>query len=311
MIAFGGSYPTTVIPSTVVLDREHRVAAVFLRELLAEDLQPVVERLACREGPGAMTLDQHRPADGHRSAAAGRSVSALAGLVSFASPCVVPLVPGYLSYLAAVVGVDGNPAAATGAVAVRGARLRVAGAAALFVAGFTVVFVLGTVAVLGMTTDADHQSGAAATDRRGGHHPDGPGVHRPGPGAAARHPVHPAAAVHAGRCPAARCGVRPGLDAVPGADAGRGDRRGLGDRGHQRGARRAAGRRLLPRAGNAVRAAGFRFGAGGAGVGWLRRHTRAHPDLRRRAADPGGCRAGDRGVERVRRPGCATRSSAT
>ena len=39
MIAFGGRYPTTVIPSTVVLDREHRVAAVFLRELLAEDLR--------------------------------------------------------------------------------------------------------------------------------------------------------------------------------------------------------------------------------------------------------------------------------
>ncbi|MGE2719414.1 TlpA disulfide reductase family protein [Mycolicibacterium celeriflavum] len=52
MIAFGGRYPTTVIPSTVVLDREHRVAAVFLRELLAEDLQPVVERLA-REQDGA------------------------------------------------------------------------------------------------------------------------------------------------------------------------------------------------------------------------------------------------------------------
>ncbi|ODR25055.1 TlpA disulfide reductase family protein [Mycolicibacterium porcinum] len=50
MIAFGGKYPTTVIPSTVVLDRQHRVAAVFLRELLAEDLQPVVERLAA-EGP--------------------------------------------------------------------------------------------------------------------------------------------------------------------------------------------------------------------------------------------------------------------
>lgn len=46
MIAFGGKYPTTVIPSTVVLDRQHRVAAVFLRELLAEDLRPVVERLA-------------------------------------------------------------------------------------------------------------------------------------------------------------------------------------------------------------------------------------------------------------------------
>ncbi|AEV71709.1 cytochrome c biogenesis protein [Mycolicibacterium rhodesiae NBB3] len=75
-------------------------------------------------------------------------VSALAGLVSFASPCVVPLVPGYLSYLAAVVGVEDEP----GGVAVRTARLRVAGAALLFVAGFTTVFVLGTVAVLGMTT---------------------------------------------------------------------------------------------------------------------------------------------------------------
>jgi cytochrome c-type biogenesis protein len=81
-------------------------------------------------------------------------VSALAGLVSFASPCVVPLVPGYLSYLAAVVGVADEPDA-DGALAVRAvrtARLRVAGAAALFVAGFTVVFVLGTIAVLGATT---------------------------------------------------------------------------------------------------------------------------------------------------------------
>ena len=51
MIAFGGRYPTTVIPSTVVLDREHRVAAVFLRELLAEDLLPVVQRLAAEPPP--------------------------------------------------------------------------------------------------------------------------------------------------------------------------------------------------------------------------------------------------------------------
>jgi cytochrome c-type biogenesis protein len=83
-------------------------------------------------------------------------VCVLAGLVSFASPCVVPLVPGYLSYLAAVVGVEeqsglGPPSGDSG-LAVRTARVRVAGAAALFVAGFTAVFVLGTVAVLGMTT---------------------------------------------------------------------------------------------------------------------------------------------------------------
>jgi cytochrome c-type biogenesis protein len=93
-------------------------------------------------------------------------VCVLAGLVSFASPCVVPLVPGYLSYLAAVVGVDEQPSDLwsvsrgergsrstnrTPTAAVR-TRWRVVGAAALFVAGFTTVFVLGTVAVLGMTT---------------------------------------------------------------------------------------------------------------------------------------------------------------
>ena len=49
MIAFGGKYPTTVIPSTLVLDRHHRVAAVFLRELLAADLQPVVQRIAAEQ----------------------------------------------------------------------------------------------------------------------------------------------------------------------------------------------------------------------------------------------------------------------
>ena len=84
------------------------------------------------------------------TAAAGPLVVALglcvlAGLVSFASPCVVPLVPGYLSYLAAVVGSPDH----AGAGDVR-RRWRVAGSALLFVAGFTLVFVLGTVAVLGM-----------------------------------------------------------------------------------------------------------------------------------------------------------------
>jgi cytochrome c-type biogenesis protein len=73
----------------------------------------------------------------------------LAGLVSFASPCVVPLVPGYLSYLAAVVGA---PEDVAGEVVRTRTRLRVTGSALLFVAGFTAVFLLGTVAVLGMTT---------------------------------------------------------------------------------------------------------------------------------------------------------------
>lgn len=46
LIALGAHYPTSVVPTTVVLDRRHRVAAVFLQALLVEDLQPVLERVA-------------------------------------------------------------------------------------------------------------------------------------------------------------------------------------------------------------------------------------------------------------------------
>ncbi|MFD3509007.1 TlpA disulfide reductase family protein [Nocardia sp. NPDC058666] len=49
LLALGGNFPTSVIPTTLILDRQHRVAAVFLRSLLAEDLQPVVERIAAEE----------------------------------------------------------------------------------------------------------------------------------------------------------------------------------------------------------------------------------------------------------------------
>lgn len=71
----------------------------------------------------------------------------LAGFISFASPCVVPLVPGYLAYLAGLVGaeaprVEANEPAKAG-------RLRVAGASLLFVLGFTVVFVLASMTILG------------------------------------------------------------------------------------------------------------------------------------------------------------------
>lgn len=77
----------------------------------------------------------------------GLLAAALAGLVSFASPCVIPLVPGYISYLTGVVGGEMT-------LDERGARVSrkhwaVAGAAALFIAGFTAVFLLATVTVFG------------------------------------------------------------------------------------------------------------------------------------------------------------------
>ncbi|WP_443062887.1 cytochrome c biogenesis CcdA family protein [Streptomyces sp. NBC_00441] len=57
----------------------------------------------------------------------------LGGLVSFFSPCVLPLVPGYLSYVTGVSGADLAEAR----------RGRMVAGASLFVAGFTAVFVSG------------------------------------------------------------------------------------------------------------------------------------------------------------------------
>jgi cytochrome c-type biogenesis protein len=79
-------------------------------------------------------------------------VAAVAGVVSFLSPCVLPLVPGYLSYVGGLSGVEaaGNtpaaddaPAPASGVAVVSRTRVRsrtVLGAV-LFVLGFTAVFV--------------------------------------------------------------------------------------------------------------------------------------------------------------------------
>lgn len=76
-------------------------------------------------------------------------VAVVAGLVSFASPCVLPLVPGFLGYVTGLSDV---------ALAQRRTSRMVLGAA-LFVLGFTVVFILGAVAV--------SAAGAALATRQG------------------------------------------------------------------------------------------------------------------------------------------------
>jgi len=83
------------------------------------------------------------------------AVAALVGLISFASPCVLPLVPGYLAYVAGLTGSEataaapppgsrpgtaGEPPGST-MTAPSGQRRRVVTGALLFVLGFTVVFV--------------------------------------------------------------------------------------------------------------------------------------------------------------------------
>ncbi|UWE14029.1 cytochrome c biogenesis CcdA family protein [Actinacidiphila bryophytorum] len=60
-------------------------------------------------------------------------IAMFAGLVSFFSPCVLPLVPGYLSYVTGMTGTDLAEAR----------RGRMLAGASLFVLGFSAVFVSG------------------------------------------------------------------------------------------------------------------------------------------------------------------------
>jgi cytochrome c-type biogenesis protein len=77
-------------------------------------------------------------------------LSMAAGLVSFASPCVLPLVPGYLGYVTGLTGVDLE----------HQRRGRMLAGSLLFVLGFTAVYV-----VMGATAGAlggllkEHQTG--------------------------------------------------------------------------------------------------------------------------------------------------------
>jgi cytochrome c-type biogenesis protein len=64
------------------------------------------------------------------------AVAAVAGLVSFLSPCVLPLVPGYLSYVTGLAGADLDAGHRRG---------RILAGVSLFIAGFSAVFVLGAV----------------------------------------------------------------------------------------------------------------------------------------------------------------------
>jgi cytochrome c-type biogenesis protein len=93
-------------------------------------------------------------------------IAVLAGLVSFLSPCVLPLVPGYLGFIGGAVAprapedrstrgsegaADGrtDAAAVATATAIEPSRGRLLGGVLLFIAGFTVVFM--AVNILGGT----------------------------------------------------------------------------------------------------------------------------------------------------------------
>lgn len=88
----------------------------------------------------------------------GIAVAVLAGLVSFLSPCILPLVPGYLAYVTGLSGadLDGD----------RRQRGRVLAGSALFVAGFGAVFI--TIGVVAASAGRVFQENQRALEIAGG-----------------------------------------------------------------------------------------------------------------------------------------------
>ena len=116
-----------------MLDREGRVAALISGEL--PSLTTLVDAGRGRRGAERwVTGSRARPASG--SLLLAIPVALVAGLVSFFSPCVIPLLPGYLSYATGLSGAD----LATGEAGDHRGRMLLG--SVLFVLGFTVVFVI-------------------------------------------------------------------------------------------------------------------------------------------------------------------------
>ena len=128
LLRLADEVPANAVPATLVLDEQGRVAARMLAQVDEATLVGVVEDVA-RQGPGGAERVEARRRAVSRRRVPGRADRArrvpaaracrwplLAGLVSFASPCVLPLVPGYLAYVSGLAG----PAPAAGGRRPRG-----------------------------------------------------------------------------------------------------------------------------------------------------------------------------------------------
>lgn len=76
------------------------------------------------------------------------SLALVAGVVSFTSPCTLPLLPGFVSYVSGLSGVPATETAGSGTLSPE-ARRRVLAGSLLFLGGFTAVFT-----ALGATSSA-------------------------------------------------------------------------------------------------------------------------------------------------------------
>ncbi len=136
LLAFSGTLTPYTVPAFVVLDAEGRLAASILGQLPSRlTLVELVEDVAA-ETPGEPAMGEwFQETAFSGSLVLAVPVALLAGLVSFFSPCVIPLLPGYLSYATGLSGAD----LAGGESGRRRGRMLLG--SVLFVAGFAVVFV--------------------------------------------------------------------------------------------------------------------------------------------------------------------------
>ena len=254
-------------PTTLVLDTEGRIAARVNGPVSASTLRGLVDDVVAgrdRRPPAPLPCSPRatRSPPGRCPLAVG--VAALAGLVSFASPCVLPLVPGLprLRHRAdrraarrAVARADGDRGAALRRRASPrsscSARSSSPPPGRALIEHRTLLMRLGGVVVILM------------------------GLVFLGVGEPARGEDRLATARRPGRRPGARRGLRPGLGAVHRPDPRRRPRHGDGHGGPAGGAQRRARDGIRPRALGlpfVLIAAGL--DRAGRASGWLRRHQR-------------------------------------
>lgn len=133
--AFTSTFRSSGVPESVLLDRDGIVVRRWPGALVEQDetIAPAIERALKSEGDYRVVADEEvRETSGVRLGVLGLLAAVLAGLLSFLSPCVLPLVPSYVAFLAGVRG-RGE--------ATRTIRRRTLVHAVAFVIGFSAVFV--------------------------------------------------------------------------------------------------------------------------------------------------------------------------
>ena len=118
-------------PSTYVLDRKGRVAWRIIGETREPQLVEILNLELSRVEPVAFLSQSKEGVKRAIAGSAGILVAFFVGVISFFTPCILPLLPGYLSYVSGVSGEELDSGAQ---------RKRVLAGTLLFMLGFAVIF---------------------------------------------------------------------------------------------------------------------------------------------------------------------------